>query len=962
MLFSVRMLCGVALATFLTNPLMAAGALPLHDRIVAREEFIGEPKVADELKAVRALIAELDAQAHPDPDDRARLQLLLVVALTHADDNDGALKVLVDGIAQIKTAGRGDSSRAAEMMMNQATLVGDLGQRDEADRLLHAVLAIQTKQSGPDSVEVGTTLCLIAYNANLQGRLGYAIDQIRRGLERMKPDDKNRMAWLSYHTILFDTLSQAGRVEDALIAGRELQALTEKYLQPGHIGASVTLANLAGALNDAGRFGEGEQIARRALDQEVRYRGKSTSGVASDMRTLAKSLAGQGRMLEAESLVLSSEEIFAKLGAAVRPKITATLLVDAAGLARARGDNQAADQRVDAALSILAKPGKGDELIVARALTQQALGALIAGHASEGLPLTKSALANQTELPPAHPLHIDTVMLRGLLLVRAGRAAEAFASTQATAKAMEAVLLANTTPRRELVNLSPSYAHSFERFAAIALAARHEDEAFRAAQLANLSSLAVTNSAVAARAAAGDSATGTLVRSVQDMIGRRAGLDRERSFALGKSKVEVARLDSVIATVDAELAHARADLNTRFPGYQALSRPMPISLQNAMAGLTTDEALLIPLSIDDGLISIIVTKRGLEWQQTDLTSATIASLVGDLRAAVEPGIANDTSFPAAQAYRLYAALVPAKLRAAVSGHRDLVLFGGGPIATLPLGMLLTSTPKSPLLKPAAFRDAPWLIRSHSIAVVATLDHPTAASETANQAESFAGIGAPTLGPVAQAQTSGGHLLRGGIADVNVLRNLPSLPGAADELRAIGTALHPQKSLLLIGNDASETRVRTADLTQYRVIAFATHGLVGGISTIGEPALVLTPPDIPTPMDDGILTASEASTLRLNADWVILSACDSAGATNAATPTYSGLARAFFQAGSKSLLVSMWPVRDDIAARLTVATVNAGQHMSKARALQQSEFALLRDRSIPGAASPANWAPFTLLER
>lgn len=960
--FLLRALCSAGLVTFFTTAAAAAAPASLHDRIAAREAFIGEPNVADELRAVRTLMAELDKEPHPNADDRARLQLLLVVALTHRDDTVGALKLLEDGIAQLKVAGRGDGSRAAEMMMNEATLVGDLGRRDEADRLFHAVLAIQTKLSGPDSVDVGTTLCLIAYNANQQGRLGYAIEQIRLGLERMKPDDKNRMAWLSYHTILFDSLSQAGRVEEALVAGRDLQALTEKYLKPGHVGASVTLANLASALNEAGRFGEAEQIARRALDQEVHYRGKTNSRVASDMRTLAKSLAGQGRMLEAESLVLSSEKIFANLGAAVPARTTATLLVDAAGLARARGDDKAADARVGEALSILTKPGKGDELIVARALTQRALGALISGHAAEGLSYTERAIANQSELPSAHPLRIETVMLRGLLLVRSGLVAEAFASTKAASKVMESVLLANTTPHGELVNLVPSYTRSFERFAAIALASGHNEDAFRAAQFANLSALAVTNSAVAARAAARNPEIASLVRSVQDMIGRRAGLDRERSFALGKSKAEVARLDGLIVTLDADLTHASAELTTRFPGYQALSRPTPIDLEKVIAGLTTDQALLMPLSIDDGMVSIIVTQRGLEWQQAELTGAAVAGLVGDLRAAVEPGAASDSDFPAAQAYRLYAALAPSKLRTTLARHKELVLFGGGAIATIPLGMLLTAAPGSSVLKPAKYRDAPWLIRNHSISVVATLDHLLKTTESETRVTSFAGIGAPTLGPVVQATSGNSHILRGGGADVTVLRRLPSLPGAADELRAIGTALHAEKSLLLLGNDASETRVRTEDLTQYRVIAFATHGLVGGDSSIGEPALVMTPPDVESPMDDGILTASEASTLRLDADWVILSACDSAGATNSATPTYSGLARAFFQAGSKALLVSMWPVRDDVAARLTVTTVTAGQHMSKAKALQQSELSLLRDRKIPGAANPANWAPFTLLER
>ena len=951
-------------AVSLALAVSAQGVEPstLHDRVLARANFIGEADLAEQAKAVRALLAEVEAQPYPDADDRAQLQLLLVVMLSDQDDNDGALKLLDQAIAQLQAAGLADSPRVVEMLMNKATVVGDMGRRDEADTLLHEVLAIQSQRFGADSVDVGTTLCLIAFNANRQGRLAYAIEQARRGLELMKPDDKNRMAWMSYHTVLFDSLSQSGRVEEALVLARQVQALTEKYLQPSHIGSAVALANLAAALNDAGRFGEAEQIARRALDQEVHFRGKTGVRVATDMRNLAKSLSGQGKMAEAEALVMSAEQIFVATKPAVPAKLPATMLIDAASLARLRGDNQTADARVAAALVLLATPHKGDESILARTLAQQALGLLIAGHPGDALPRTARALANLGELPLSHPIHIDAVMLNGLLLARTGHADAAFASVAPAAQAMEAVLLANTTVRSELINLAPSYAHNFERFAAIALAAGQDDAAFRAAQFANMSALAVTNSAVAARAAANDPAVATLARSVQDMIGRRAGLDRERSFALGKSPAEVARIDALIVALDADLATATAMLNQRFPDYRMLSRPTPVSLAEAMAGLTADQALLLPLAVDDGMLSIVVTRRGLEWQQSRLLPAQAAALVGELRAAVEPGAADASGFPGAQAYRLYAALFPAKVRAAVAGQADLLVFGGGPVGAIPLAMLLTAAPAHPRLAGAALRSAPWLIRRHSVSVVVTLGRAVPDHRPETQVQSFAGIGAPMLGPAAPAGASDRHLLRGGGVDVATLRTLPSLPGAAAELRAIASALRPDKILLLLGKDASEGRVRAAELTDYRVIVFATHGLVGGSLAMGEPALVLTPPAAASPADDGLLTASEASTLRLDADWVVLSACDSAGATSAATPTYTGLARAFFQAGSKSLLVSMWPVRDDVVARLTVATVAAGQRMSKARALQQSELALLRDQRIAGAANPANWAPFTLLER
>ena len=105
-----------------------------------------------------------------------------------------------------------------------------------------------------------------------------------------------------------------------------------------------------------------------------------------------------------------------------------------------------------------------------------------------------------------------------------------------------------------------------------------------------------------------------------------------------------------------------------------------------------------------------------------------------------------------------------------------------------------------------------------------------------------------------------------------------------------------------------------DLSDYRVLAFATHGLVSGeLSGLGEPALVFTPPETGTEADDGLLTASEIATLELDADWVILSACNTAAADG--TPGaegLSGMAKAFFYAGARALLVSHWAVNSEAA--------------------------------------------------
>jgi CHAT domain-containing protein len=160
-------------------------------------------------------------------------------------------------------------------------------------------------------------------------------------------------------------------------------------------------------------------------------------------------------------------------------------------------------------------------------------------------------------------------------------------------------------------------------------------------------------------------------------------------------------------------------------------------------------------------------------------------------------------------------------------------------------------------------------------------------------------------------------------------------------------------------------VRKADLARYRVLSFATHGLMAGeYADVGEPALVLTPPAKASADDDGLLTASEIARLRLDADWVLLSACNTAAPDG--TPGaegLSGLARAFFYAGSRSLLVSHWAVASDAAVKLTTGIFAAAARdpgIGRAEAHRRAMLALMADRAQPYNAHPMIWAPFVVV--
>ena len=210
--------------------------------------------------------------------------------------------------------------------------------------------------------------------------------------------------------------------------------------------------------------------------------------------------------------------------------------------------------------------------------------------------------------------------------------------------------------------------------------------------------------------------------------------------------------------------------------------------------------------------------------------------------------------------------------------------------------------------------------------------------------------------------------RGTEVDPRAFTFLAPLPDTRDELLALAAAFGAKDppAAVRLGAKATETTVRTeGDLKVYRVIAFATHGLVAGDFTgLAEPALVLTPPAKPGPADDGLLTASEVAGLDLDAG-VILSACNTAAGDRPGAEGLSGLARAFFHAGSRALLVSHWSVPSETATALTVFSAQAlaaDPMIGRAEALRRAMVRVMKGehpdgRRHPLYAHPIFWAPF-----
>ena len=156
----------------------------------------------------------------------------------------------------------------------------------------------------------------------------------------------------------------------------------------------------------------------------------------------------------------------------------------------------------------------------------------------------------------------------------------------------------------------------------------------------------------------------------------------------------------------------------------------------------------------------------------------------------------------------------------------------------------------------------------------------------------------------------------------------------------------------------------------RVIAFATHGLVpGDLNGLTQPALALSAPQVD---GDGLLTMDEVLGLKLNADWVMLSACNTAAGKGAGTEALSGLGRAFFYAGTRALLPSNWPVETRSARLLTIDLFHRQAKdpgLTRAEGLRRAELALVdgpgfmdraSGKTVFSYAHPIFWAPFSLV--
>lgn len=501
-------------------------------------------------------------------------------------------------------------------------------------------------------------------------------------------------------------------------------------------------------------------------------------------------------------------------------------------------------------------------------------------------------------------------------------------------------------------------------------------EAFEAAQLASTSVAAAALTKVAAAFAQGNGNIASLERKRDDLGRQLKAAETLYADLLGSDDSQRVQArkeawDNAIRSRK-EIAAVEAQITREDPGYFELTRPRALTVAETQALLNPDEAVLLMMVGEDATYSFAVSHDAIEWSRApDLGDVAIDGKISQLRGQLSSGSRYDTASAAA----LYHALVQ-PLDKVLAGKRLVMTVANGPLAAFPLQLLVTeATGSSPryLIDRYAMTTLPAVSSLNALRcllVDPARRHPGCGAERGSgrqppgQAIELVGFGAPVLDGAPGDQrgiASFDGAFKGPLADTNHLRQLAPLPGSKRELDTL-SSLFGTRARIRTGTAATESAVKdSAELQGARYVIFSTHGLLAGEGGIqGEPGLVLTPPPeaAKSKRDDGLLTASEAAQLSLSADFVILSACNTAAADGTSGGEgLSGMARSFFYAGARAVLVSHWRVSDQATASLITHTLASGGASDRAEALRQAIFAV---RADPRWASPSFWGVFTLV--
>ncbi|MCW3473885.1 CHAT domain-containing protein [Limobrevibacterium gyesilva] len=786
-------------------------------------------------------------------------------------------------------------------------------------------------------------------------------------------------------------------------AYRQALAVQEKALGRDNPNTATPITFLALQLSNQGRYSEADLLFSRAQPLVVaaadpvaaarllHYRGLhalNQGHYAEALALLTQAETSYARVVPPESLRArpsTGGSRFARAGTAALADLMPNqqLLTDPAarsalfGLVEVRryrsvalrllGRDAESDDALRSANDLARANGLSQPLLTARLFRTGAMTAASQGRPDAAVDeLARSTQAFSRALPDSKPL-ANTQLLRARLLAHTGDDTAALAQCRAGVQLLT-TLKSGTDP--DLI------AGCLDVYAAAAAQAKEGGQAllaemFAASQVAQggITSQQIAQATARLGENARDPRVAQAIRTRQDASATLADLFRQKDDLLqgqtsgsNAKAPDTTEIDKKIADAQVALADADAALQAASPNYgQLVQQAVPASA--VQAALRPDEAFAaMTLTADGGWVFMVRSDR-LAVARIDGGLPRMAQLVKRIRASIENENGEPPRFDTRAAHELYVATLGG-VAGALEGATSLTVAPAGPLLSLPFEVLLTADASSDDLT-----RAPWLLRKYTLAHVPSASNFVSLRKVAagsRGTRTWFGFGDFRPVTLAQAQRSFQGQACGDSA--RLFATLPPLPFARRELEAARLLLGAAPSDELLGNDFTAKAVQKAQLKNYRVLQFATHALLPAeLRCQAEPAIVTSAPDGAPDASGALLTASQVAGLDLDADLVILSACNSGGpGGTTAGESLSGLARSFFYAGARALMVTHWAVNDQTAAYLvadTLRRLRENPAMGIAAALRDAQLGMLDDAGHglnAAVAHPFYWAPFALI--
>ena len=783
-------------------------------------------------------------------------------------------------------------------------------------------------------------------------------------------------------------------------------------------GRALLLQRMGQALLNQRKLAEAEYYFRSALKTYLSVIPKNTVHVSGLLSLLANCIAEQGRV--DESLLLARYSLQA-IQESMVSKDSWAVLVNRRGLAAALVNAEKFDEAAEQ-FKLIRTALEADAQMRSRVRRVNDLDEVVARVRTNDAAFAETIARDmyQTFLKAEgakHPRTAWTQAFMGVALETQGKAAEARKAFEVAIPVL--VDQARNDSENQTISLKAQKRFNIviESYIDALFAEARENpaaaqasiaQAFQLADMARGSAVQRALTQSTARSNIKDKRLEVLARKEQDLQ-RRINSLNELLVALSAAPPErqlpavQTKMRADIESLKAERESVKKEIERRFPEYFDLVEPKPITVARTSKILKPDEVLITWYFGERKSYVWAIHAAGLHsYAALSLTKADVARDVERLRKALDPGVATVDEVPpfdVALANRFYNQLIK-PVEASLTGKKLLISIPHASLGQLPISTFVTEPSRQPGADAAAFgdyRSVQWLARKIAIAQLPSVN--ALAALRADQQRRLSGpptfiafadpyfsleqqkkAASPTLIAAANTQlaTRGRPLyLRSAPKTSKVssaeLALLPGLPDTSLEVKEIGQALGAKSEDIYLHEKASVKQVMQTDFSNKSVVMFATHGLVPGeLDGLTQPALALSSPEVTGEKDsDGLLTMDRILELKLNADWVVLSACNTASSDGNAE-ALSGLGRAFFYAGARALLVSNWPV-DTVASRQLMTDLfrrqTSSSGISKSEALRQAMVELIdrgeyRELGTSDAnysyAHPLFWAPFVLV--